>query len=422
MTDEIKKDKKKLRLGLLPRIIIAMALGVVAGMFFPMWADRLFATFNSIFSSFLGFIIPLLIVGYVAPAIADIGHGAGKMLVFTVLLAYVATFLAGMFGFAVGETFFPSMIQPVEYIAAEGAAQGASPYFTIDIQPMMTVMTALIFAFTLGLCAARMRPETALRQLMGQFREVINMVIMKVIIPLLPLYIFGIMLDMTVSGQVGTIMMTFLKIIVVIFVAHVVLLLLQFCIASLFARNNPFKALWTMMPAYFTALGTQSSAATIPVTLRQTIKLGVNPEIAGFTVPLCATIHMSGSVMKITATALALVLTMGHHYDLGMFAALVAMLGVSIVAAPGVPGGAIMASLGVLSQTLGFTQADNALMIALYIAMDSFGTACNVTGDAALSEIVNFFFGRSRNAVRAARAELAEDRGIPGAEELDNPE
>ena len=388
------EEKKRLRLGLLPRIIIAMGLGVLAGLVFPVWATRIFETFNGIFAAFLSFIIPLLILGYVAPAIADIGHGAGRMLVFTVLLAYVATFLAGVFGFVVGDTFFPSMIEPVEYIAAEGNAPQLTPYFTIDIQPMFSVMTALVFAFTLGLCTARMDAGSAIRKVMGQFREVINKVITGVIIPLLPLYIFGILLDMTVSGQVATIMVTFVKVIAVIFGAHIVLLLLQFCIASLFARNNPLKALWTMMPAYFTALGTQSSAATIPVTLRQTVKLGVNPEIAGFTVPLCATIHMSGSVLKITACALALMLTMGHHYDFGMFAGLVAMLGISIVAAPGVPGGAIMASLGVLSQTLGFTEADNALMIALYIAMDSFGTACNVTGDAALSEIVNFFFGK----------------------------
>lgn len=391
-----KEKKKKLHLGLLPRIIIAMALGVLAGLVFPVWAARIFETFNGVFSAFLSFIIPLLILGYVAPAIADIGRGAGRMLVFTVLLAYAATILSGLFGYAVGNTFFPSMIEPVSYIGTDGTHQQLTPYFTIDIEPMFGVMTALVFAFTLGLCTARMDPSSAIRQVMGQFREVINKVITSVIIPLLPVYIFGILLDMTLSGQVATILVTFVKIIAVIFAASIVLLILQFCIASLFARNNPFKALWTMMPAYFTALGTQSSAATIPVTLRQTVSLGVAPEIAGFTVPLCATIHMSGSVLKITACALALMLTMGHHYDFAMFAGLVAMLGISIVAAPGVPGGAIMASLGVLSQTLGFTDADNALMIALYIAMDSFGTACNVTGDAALSEIVNFFFGRKR--------------------------
>lgn len=176
---------------------------------------------------------------------------------------------------------------------------------------------------------------------------------------------------------------------------HVLLLVGQFVIAALFSGANPLKALWTMMPAYFTALGTQSSAATIPVTLKQTIATGVDKDVAGFVVPLCATIHMSGSTLKIVACALALMISHGYGYDFSMFAGFIAMLGVTIVAAPGVPGGAIMASLGLLSGILGFSEADNALMIALYIAMDSFGTACNVTGDGALAQIVNRFFGRS---------------------------
>lgn len=385
---------KKRKFGLLPRIVAAILLGIGAGMIMPGWGARIFATFNGVFSAFLGFIVPLLIVGYVAPAIADIGRRAGRMLVFTVLLAYFATFLAGSFSYAVSAAVFPSMIQPSKYVAAVTEAIGIQPYFTIAIEPIMTVMTALVLAFVLGLTVATMPANSVLRGLLSEFRTVIDKVIMTVIIPLLPFYIFGIMLDMTVNGTAGTIMLTFAKIILVIFVMHVFLLVAQYCIAALFSRRNPFKSLWTMMPAYFTALGTQSSAATIPVTLRQTEKIGVDPDVAGFTVPLCATIHMSGSTLKIVACALALMLTLGHHYDFGMFAAFIAMLGVTIVAAPGVPGGAIMASLGPLSDILGFTEADNALMIALYIAMDSFGTACNVTGDGALAQIVNRFFGR----------------------------
>lgn len=150
-----------------------------------------------------------------------------------------------------------------------------------------------------------------------------------------------------------------------------------------------------MLPAYFTALGTQSSAATIPVTLAQAKKLGVSEGVAGFVIPLCATIHMSGSMLKITACALALMIVNGLPYDTPMFLSFIGMLGVTMVAAPGVPGGAIMAALGLLTQILGFSDTDNALMIALYIAMDSFGTACNVTGDGALSVIVNRFFGKS---------------------------
>ena len=252
-------------------------------------------------------------------------------------------------------------------------------------------MTALALAFTIGLGCAKLT-SNYLRNVIHDLRDIINLVISKVIIPLLPLYIFGIFLNMTISGQVGGILLTFIKIIAVIFAIHIGILIFQYLIASLFSGKNPFKSLLTMLPAYFTALGTQSSAATIPVTLKQTIKTGVNKDIAGFVIPLCATIHMSGSTLKIVACALALMLTNGTSYDFSMFAGFICMLGITIVAAPGVPGGAIMASLGLLSSMLGFSEADNALMIALYIAMDSFGTACNVTGDGAIAQIINKLF------------------------------
>lgn len=382
------------RTGLLARIIIAMALGIGAGYVLPVWAGRIFVTFNAIFSEFLGFIIPLLIVGFVAPAITDIGRNAGKMLLFTALLAYVFTLGAGLISYATGAAFFPSMIMPDKYLAAESSAADLAPYFEMKITPLMSVMTALVMAFVLGIGAAKTE-SVSLRNGLNDFRRIITCVIGGAIIPLLPLYIFGIFLNMTVSGQVGSILSTFIKVIAVIFCLHIGILILQYIVASVFSHKNPLKSLLTMLPAYFTALGTQSSAATIPVTLKQTIKMGVRPEVAGFTVPLCATIHMSGSTLKIVACALALMLSLGMPYDFGMFAGFIAMLGVTIIAAPGVPGGAIMASLGLLSSMLGFTDADNALMIALYIAMDSFGTACNVTGDGAIAQIVDRFFRRT---------------------------
>lgn len=382
---------KKIKIRLLPKILIAMALGIGAGYVAPMCAVRIFATFNAIFSAFLSFIIPLLIVGFVAPAIADIGRRAGKMLLFTALLAYGFTLMAGFISYATGAAVFPSLIQPGQYLAQVESAAQVEPYFTMDITPLMGVMTALVLAFVLGLGCAR-TASGSLRSGLGDFRNIISWVINKGIIPLLPLYIFGIFLNMTVTGQVSGILLTFVKIIVVIFILHVGILVLQYCIASLISHKNPLKSLWTMMPAYFTALGTQSSAATIPVTLKRTIVMGVDKDVAGFTVPLCATIHMSGSTLKIVACALALMIAQGHAYDFGMFAGFICMLGITIIAAPGVPGGAIMASLGLLSGMLGFSEADCALMIALYIAMDSFGTACNVTGDGAIAQIVDRFF------------------------------
>lgn len=394
---------KRHKAGLLIRILIAIALGIGAGFVFPDWAARLFATFNAIFSAFLGFIIPLLIVAFVAPAIAFIGRKAGTMLGVTVLIAYLMTLGSGMLAYFAGSLSFPPILQTGEYadVLAASAAADPQPFFTIEIQPLMSVMTALILAFVLGFgCAVISKAET-MRTWLVDFRDIIELVILKVIVPLLPLYIFGIFLSMTVAGTVGTILLTFIKIIAIIFVLHVGLLIAQYCIAALFSRRNPFKALWTMMPAYFTALGTQSSAATIPVTLERTKKMGVDANVAGFVVPLCATIHMSGSTLKIVSCALALMIVHGMPYDAMTFLGFTAMLGITIVAAPGVPGGAIMASLGILTSILGFSEADNAMMIALYIAMDSFGTACNITGDGAIAQIVERLFPQKHAAPAA---------------------
>ena len=382
---------KKLKIGLLARIIIAIILGIGAGYLFPDWLARTFITFNSIFSEFLGFIIPLIIIGFVAPAIADIGKRASKMLIATAALAYIATLASGLLSYFTGATLFPSLIESGSLSSEIGDAHNLAPYFTVTIPSLMNVMTALVLAFTLGLGGAQLSTQY-LRNVLIDFRDIINLVIAKIIIPLLPLYIFGIFMNMAISGQVGGILMTFISIIAIIFGLHIFILVFQYCIAAIFAKRNPFKMLGMMMPAYFTALGTQSSAATIPVTLRQTVMMGVKSNVAGFVIPLCATIHMSGSTLKIVACALALMMAGGMEYNFMMFAGFICMLGITMIAAPGVPGGAIMASLGLLSSMLGFSEADNALMIALYIAMDSFGTACNVTGDGAIAQIINRFF------------------------------
>ena len=238
--------------------------------------------------------------------------------------------------------------------------------------------------------------SVSLKTLFSEFKDIVVKTIEVVILPLLPVYIFGIFLGMTHTGQVFQVVKVFLSIIIVIFLMHIFLLLLQYCIAGVVTRRNPLRLLGRMMPAYFTALGTSSSAATIPVTLEQTKKNGVSDEVAGFTVPLCATIHLSGSTLKIVACAVALMLMNGMPFDFGMFLGFILMLGIMMVAAPGVPGGAIMAALGVLSSMLGFGEQEQALMIALYIAMDNFGTACNVTGDGAIALIVDRFFKKGK--------------------------
>ncbi len=389
--------QKKIRIGLLPRVIIAILLGLFLGYYLPAPAVRVFLTFNSIFSQFLGFMIPLIIIGLVTPAIAGIGKGAGKLLLATVVIAYVDTIVAGGLSYGTGTWLFPSMIASTGgAIPQIEKATELTPYFTINIPAMIDVMSSLVFSFIVGLGIAYGGLRT-MENLFSEFKNIIEKVIEKAIIPLLPLYIFGVFLSMTHNGQARQVLIVFSQIIIVILVLHVLILVYEFCIAGAIVKRNPFRLLWNMLPAYLTALGTSSSAATIPVTLKQTEKNGVSNEVAGFVVPLCATIHLSGSAMKITACALAICLLTDLPHDPGLFIYFILMLSIIMVAAPGVPGGAIMAALAPLSSILGFNEEAQALMIALYIAMDSFGTACNVTGDGAIALAVNKFFGKKKD-------------------------
>ncbi|MBO7467994.1 MAG: dicarboxylate/amino acid:cation symporter [Bacteroidaceae bacterium] len=381
--------KKLKKLSLLPRVIIAIALGIACSFFFPGWAVRIFLTINSIFGNFLGFFIPLLIVGLIAPGIADLGRGAGRLLLITAGLAYLSTVLAGLFSYFTCRYVSPSLLgNSVDALAAVDMSGGLTPYFTIEMPAFISVTSALVLAFILGL-GTSIIGGTIFKGFLSDFREIVTVVITNVIIPILPLYIFGIFLNMGSEGHVGTVLGMFIKIILVIFGMHVAVLLLQFCIAGLVARRNPFRALLTMLPAYATALGTSSSAATIPVTLAQTKKNGVTPEVADFTVPLCATIHMPCSILKIVACCYVVSLSMGQPIDFATYAGFILMCGITMVAAPGVPGGAIMAALGLIASMLGLDANMQGIIIALYIAMDSFGTAGNVTGDGAIALIVD---------------------------------
>ena len=388
--------KKSIHLGLLPRILIAILLGILLGLFLPKSAVRLFVTFNSIFSNLLQFMIPLIIIGLVTPAISDIGKSAGKLLLITVAIAYCDTVFAGLLSYGTSVSVFPKLIGG-KAAAAVSEFENLEPYFTIQIPPMVDVMSSLIFSFILGLGMAFFG-SPSMKAFADEFKDIVVKMIEVTIIPLLPLYIFGIFLGMTYTGQAIQVIKLFISIIGVIFLLHILLLVFQYCIAGGIVRRNPFKLLGKMLPAYFTALGTSSSAATRPVTLECTKNNGVSDEIAGFTIPLCATIHLSGSCLKITACAVALMMMQGMQFDFWMFLGFIMMLGVMMVAAPGVPGGAIMAALGVLSTMLGFGEQEQALMIALYITMDNFGTACNVTGDGAIALVIDKMFHKRQAA------------------------
>ena len=382
--------KRLPKLSLLAKVALAIVAGIAFGQFLPHGIVRVFVTFNSLFANFLSFSIPLIILGLVIPAIGELGKGAGKMLLLTTLIAYGSTLFSAFFTYFSCSAVYPHLIDPgSEAIAVNHLHETVlTPYFTIAMPPVADVMTSLLLAFAVGLGLSHIHGDT-LRKGFCDFREIVVLLIRKAIIPLLPLHIFGLFLNMTVSGEVAGVISTFIKVIAVIFVLHILLLVIQFSIAGAVRRCNPFRLLWTMLPAYATALGTASSAATIPVTLAQTLKNGVKKSVAEFVVPLCATVHLAGSAMKVTALALAMLFLTGRSVAPGEMAGFMLLLGVTMVAAPGIPGGAIMAALGLLQSMLGFDETCLSLIVAVYVAIDSFGTACNVTGDGAIAVVID---------------------------------
>lgn len=384
--------------GILIWVLVAIVLALVLGSvtigdshIMPSALGDVFVTFSTIFGQFLSFSIPLIIIGLVTPAIADLGKGAGHWLGLTAALAYASTMFAGFLTYAVCAYFFPKVL--VEQLTqVETPKEVLKTYFTIEMPPVVGVMTALLLSFVIGI-GLSLVPRGVLRKGFIEFRAIITRLIENIIVPLLPLHIFGIFLNLTYTGEAVHIMRTLIRVVVIVLILEVVILLTQYFVAGAVGRVNPFKAIFTMLPAYLTALGTSSSAATIPVTLRQTRKNGVSDAVSSFTIPLCATIHLAGSTSKIFAFAFAIVYTQGMTVTTAQWVGFIFMLGITMVAAPGVPGGAIMAATGILQSMLGFDDSAVALMIATYIALDSFGTATNVTGDGAIAIIMDRLTG-----------------------------
>ncbi|WP_130890514.1 dicarboxylate/amino acid:cation symporter [Fusobacterium varium] len=382
------------KLGLLPKLIIGLIAGIIIGKigFVPLL--RIMMTFNGLFGNFLQFVIPLIILGFVAPGIGDLGKKAGKLLAVTTVLAYGSTIVSGSLAFFTNSILLKKIL-PSGAALAEGSHPEAgllSGYLTVDMPPIMGVMTALLMAFIIGIGIAVVE-GTTLKNLMNEVQTIVEKIITNIIIPFLPLYIAGIFANMTYAGEIVKIMSVFAKVFGIIIILHFVILLVQYTIAGTLAGANPLLLIRKMLPAYFTAIGTQSSAATIPVTLNQTKENGVNEGIADFTIPLCATIHLSGSTITLVSCSMAVMMLNGMPITFSGMFGFILMLGVTMVAAPGVPGGAVMAALGLLESMLGFGPELTSLMIALYLTQDSFGTACNVTGDGAISIMVNKIAG-----------------------------
>ena len=394
-------EKKKFKMGLVPKLILAIILGILFGQFLPEGFCRLVVTLSGFFSNFLKFVIPLMILAYVTMGIADLSQGAGKLLLITVALAYGSTLIAGSASFLVAESLFPSFMSAdaLDQIAAT-AEVSLSPYFTIAIQPVMDTLSAVVLAFVLGLCLSSMRGKEigdTLYNAMKDFSSIIDKVLHNVIIPLLPLYICGTFTDMTISGKTFAILGILWKVFLVVIAMHLICITIQFIVAGTISKKNPLTLIKNQLPGYATALGTQSSAATIPVNLQCAANDGVCEQIRNFVVPLCANIHMAGSMITITACATAVCLMNQLPISLGTVVPFIMTLGVAMVASPGAPGGSIMTALPFLYMVFGAEAGDPdgaicAIMVALYITQDSFGTACNVSGDNAIGVIVDTIY------------------------------
>ena len=368
-------------------VVVMIALGIGLGTFAPTWFVRIFVTFNGIFSSLLSFTVPLLILALVTSAIAETSGNAGKMLVWTIVLAYVSTILAGLFTYAVGATTFPYLIQNGTYTKFLPKAD-FSPYFTFTFPPFMDTMSALLLSFMIGLAILKFEMPV-LKQAVFELKNVVMMMISRVILPLLPIYIFGMFLKMTAAGEMKMLTSVYAKVVIVMIVLFAVVLMLQYLIAGWVSKRNPWKLFQNMLPAFVTALASSSSAATLPITLRCASKMGAKDNVVNFVIPMCANIHLSGAAVRTIALTVSTMLAYNMPFTTVQYIGFILIFSITVLAAPGIPGGVIVAAVGLIETMLGLSPEMIAIVVTLSIALDSLGTAVNVCGDGALMMIID---------------------------------
>tara|TARA_B100001063_G_scaffold183984_1_gene173658 strand:+ start:347 stop:1498 length:1152 start_codon:yes stop_codon:yes gene_type:complete len=379
---------------LILKLIAGIVAGILVGFYVPLTGVELLFTVKELIGQIISFTIPLIILFFIASGIAGLPKGSGHLLGKTVGFAYSSTVIAGTLAFLLVSAVIPFLSGGITF-EAEAATEIGS-FIDIEIPPLMGVMTALATAFIFGIGMSQLELDT-LKKVSDQGRDVIDALLSKVIIPALPFYIAGVFAEMTVAGTVVDTLQTFGVVLIAALVMHWLWLSVLYIATGILLKRNPLELVKNMLPAYFTALGTMSSAATIPVSLQSSKANNVKEDVANFTVPLCATIHLSGSTITIVTCAMAVMfLSPGMEVPslMGMLP-FIFMLGVVMIAAPGAPGGAVMSALGLLTSMLGFNEGAVALMIALYLAQDSFGTACNVTGDGIIALWVDRFSEKS---------------------------
>ena len=394
---------KKFKLGLFPKVVIAIVVGALLGLILPDVVVRIFKTFNVLFAQLLKFVVPLLVLGLVTPSIANLGRGAGKMLLTVMLIAYCSTVCGALFSFGVSSNIFPMYLEPGELSSAAVSEKEFLPYIDLKIPPICDIMTALVLSFVIGV-GIIFTGANGLKKGFEEFGEIVKLTIENVIIPFLPVYIFTMICEMSAKGVIDVVLGTGFKVILTGVILSILYLIVQYCIAGIIARKNPLKMIWNIIPAYLTGFSICSSSACIPVTYECTLKNGVRKDIADFVIPLCSTVHMCGSTIKLTVTSVAVAYMFGEPITFGLFMQFALMQAIAAVAAPGVMGGVLMASVGLLGSVLGFSDTMTTLMMTIYLALDGYGPAVNVSGDAAIAVIADRLFGGKKNSAESAEA------------------
>ena len=377
---------KKILNSLVFKLLIAVVLGIVVGMVSNEPVMNVIVTIKSIFSQLILFAVPLIIIGFIAPSIAQLKSNASKLLTLAVGLAYLSSVGAAALSAVAGYLIIPKMqISP----AIEGLKELPELLFNLQIDPIMSVMSALVLSVMLGL-ATSWSKATLIEDVLNEFQKVILAIVSKIIIPILPIFIASTFATLSYEGSITKQLPVFLGVILIAIVGHFIWMTVLYSIAGLVTRKNPKEVFKHYGPAYLTAIGTMSSAATLPVALSCAKKSKVlRPDIINFGVPLFANIHLCGSVL----TEVFFVITVsqilyGKLPSIASMILFIVLLGVFAIGAPGVPGGTVMASLGLITSVLGFDETGTALMMTIFALQDSFGTACNVTGDGALTLIL----------------------------------
>lgn len=371
------------------RLLIAVAAGILTGMFIGDIPLSVVMAVKHICGQLIFFLVPLIIIGFIAPSIAHLRNNASKMLLFAFGIAYLSSVGASFFGAAVGYQLIPLLNITSD---ADSLKELPENILRIDIPPVMNVMTALVFAVLIGLSTAWVRSDE-FSHFLDLFRQMVLMLVHKILLPVLPVFIFANFCILSYQGAITKQLPVFISILIVVIVCHFIWLAFLYLAAAIYSGKNSWQVLKFYGPAYLTALGTMSSAATLGVALECAHKSPVlRKDISDVTIPLFANIHLCGSILTETVFVMAvsqlLYGTMPDFLSLSLF---ILMLGLFAIGAPGVPGGTVLASLGLIVSILHFDEAGTALLLTVFALQDSFGTACNVTGDGALTLMTDAF-------------------------------